>query len=145
MSASQRNDVRTIAVDPSLAEILRLQTLLVLAANHEPFEDVRYLTAPELVTLAAIWRDAIGVLDAVGWLPAPRTATIDVAVTAGHARQLRRLRLDEAMAILDCLDVRDELATDGDLAEIDAEIRSRRLSAQGLGELVRRYHQAGAS
>jgi hypothetical protein len=46
MSASQRNDVRAIAVDPSLGEILRQQTLLVLEANHAPFDDVRELALP---------------------------------------------------------------------------------------------------
>jgi hypothetical protein len=142
MSALQRNDARTIAVDPSVSEILRRQTLLVLAANHEPFEDVRYLAPPELLAVAHIWRDAIGVLDTVGWLPAPRTATIDVAVTAGHAAQLCRLRYDEAFAVLDCLDLRDTLTTDHERAEIDAEIRARRLAVQGLGELVRCYGAA---
>jgi hypothetical protein len=142
MSALQRNDARTIAVDPSLGEILRLQTLLVLAANHEPFEDVRYLTAPELLAVAGIWRDAMRVLDTVGWLPVPGTATIEVVITAGHAAQLRRLRHDEALAVLDCLDVRDTLTTARRRAEVDVEVQARRLVAQGLGELLQRYGRA---
>jgi hypothetical protein len=142
MCALQRNDARTIAVAPSLAEIFRLQTLLVLAANHEPFEDVGYLAAPELLAVADIWRDAIAVLDTLGWLPAPGTATIEVVVTAGHAAQLRRLRHDEALAVLDCLDVRDTLTTDHERSEVDAEIRARRLAVQGLGELLKCYRSA---
>jgi hypothetical protein len=142
MSALQRNDARTIAVDPSLCEILRLQTLLVLAANHEPFEDVRYLTAPELLAVAGIWRDAMRLLDTLGWLPVPGTATIEVVITAGHAAQLRRLRHDEALAVLDCLDVRDKSTMARRRAEVDVEIEARRLAAQGLGELLQRYDRA---
>jgi hypothetical protein len=142
MSALQRNDARTIAVDPSLGEILRLQTLLVLAANHEPFEDVRYLTAPELLAVAGIWRDAMRVLDTVGWLPVPGTATIEVVITAGHAAQLRRLRHDEALAVLDCLDMRDKSTMARRRAEIDGEIEARRLAARALGELLQRYGRA---
>jgi hypothetical protein len=142
MCALQRNDARTIAVDPSLGEILRLQTLLVLAANHEPFEDVRYLAAPGLLAVADIWRDAIAVLDTVGWLPMPATATIEVVITAGHVAQLRRLRHDEALAVLDCLDVRDTLATAHQRAEVDGEIEARRLAAWGLSELLQRYGRA---
>jgi hypothetical protein len=142
MSALQRNDARTIAVDPSLGEILRLQTLLVLAANHEPFEDVRYLTGPELLAVAGIWRDAMRVLDRVGWLPVPGTATIEVVITAGHAAQLRRLRHDEALAVLDCLDMRDKSTMARRRAEVDVEIQARRLAAQGLGELLQRYGRA---
>jgi hypothetical protein len=54
MSSSQRNEARTITVDPSLAEILRFKTLLVLEFNHEPFEDVRDLAPGELLALASI-------------------------------------------------------------------------------------------
>jgi hypothetical protein len=142
MSASQRNDARTIAVDPALREILRLQTLLVLAANHEPFEDVRYLTAPKLLALADIWRDAIAVLDTVGWLPVPATAAIEVVITKGHVAQLRQLRHDEVMAILDCLDVRDALTTPNERAEADSEMRARRLAVQSLDEILRCHRDA---
>jgi hypothetical protein len=140
MSASQRNDVRTIAVDPSLVEILRQQTLLVLEVNHEPFDDVRDLAPAELLALASVWRDAIAVLDTIGWLPIPGVAMIDVVLTRGHVLELRRLRQDEALAIVVCLEDRDTLTAVEDLADIDAQIRRRRFVAWGLGELVRRYH-----
>jgi hypothetical protein len=145
MSASQRNDVRAIAVDPSLSEILRQQTLLVLEANHAPFDDVRELAPAELLTVASIWRDAMAVLDTIGWLPIPGVATIDVVLTSGHAAQLRRLRRDEALAIVDCLEDRDALVAVDDLAKIDAQIRRRRLVTWGLGELLRRYQCAATS
>jgi hypothetical protein len=139
MSASQRNDVRRILVDPSLGEILRLQSLLVLEANHEPFEDVRHLDAPHLLGLATIWRDAIAVLDTLGWLPASATADREVAVTAGHMAQLRRLRDDEAVAVLDCLAAREDVTSPDELDEIDAEIHRRRLMADEIAELLQRY------
>jgi hypothetical protein len=142
MSNSQRNEARTITVDPSLAEVLRLQSLLVLEFNHEPFEDVRDLAPGELLALASVWRDAIAVLDTVGWLPAPRTTTIDVVVTAGHVDQLRRLRDDESTAILDCLDLRDGLTAVDRLADVDADIRGWRLAVRGLDDLLRLYESA---
>jgi hypothetical protein len=144
MSASQRNDVRSVAVDPSLGEVLRQQTLLVLEANHAPFDDVRGLASAELLAVASIWRDAMAVLDTIGWLPTPGVAMIDVALTSGHAAQLSRLRRDEALAIVDCLEDRDALVAVDDLAEIDAQICRRRLVFSGLSELLRRYHLAAA-
>ena len=145
MSSSQRNEARTITVDPSLAEILRLQTLVVLEFNHEPFEDVRDLAASELLALASIWRDAISVLDSVGWLPSEGTTAIDVVVTAGHVALLRRLRDDEATAIIECLDLREELTAVDRVAEVDADIRGRRLAVRGLDDLLRRYECADAT
>ena len=144
MSASQRNDVRAIAVDPSLSEILRRQTLLVLEGNHAPFDDVRELAPAELLAVASIWRDAMAVLDTIGWLPTPGVATIDVLLTSGHAAQLHRLQRDEALAIVDCLEGRDALVAVDDLADIDAQIRRRRLVTSALGELLHRYHRAAA-
>jgi hypothetical protein len=142
MSSSQRNEARMITVDPSLAEVLRVQTLLVLEFNHEPFEDVREVAPSELLALASVWRDAIGVLDTVGWLPSVGTTAIDVVVTVGHVAQLRRLRDDESTAILDCLDVRDGLTAVDRLADVDAGIRGWRLAVRGLDALLRLYECA---
>jgi hypothetical protein len=39
MSTPQRNDACVVSVDPSTADVLRLQTLVVLEANHYYFEE----------------------------------------------------------------------------------------------------------
>jgi hypothetical protein len=40
MSAIQRNDAAIVGVDPSTADVLRQQTLVVLEANHYFFEEI---------------------------------------------------------------------------------------------------------
>ncbi len=67
-------------------------------------------------TFASIFRDAIGVLDTIGWLPTEDTAPIEVAITAGHIAQLQRLRGDLARAILDQLDDRATLTDPDEIA-----------------------------
>jgi hypothetical protein len=39
MSTTQRNDAWRFAVDPQVADILRLQSLIALELNHHHFED----------------------------------------------------------------------------------------------------------
>jgi hypothetical protein len=92
MSNTQRNDACVIAVDPSVAGILRLQTLAVLEANHHHFEDLRELRPEEQRALLVVYRDAFAVLDALGW--AEPAGACDVPITAGHAEQLRRCHAD---------------------------------------------------
>jgi hypothetical protein len=137
VSTTQRNDACVVAVDPSLAEILRRQGLAVLERNHEPLDEVDDLAPSELLALAAVLRDAIAVLDEVGWLPEPRVGARDVSITHGHLAQLERLRADLAMAILDRLDVRAELTSAGERAEVDEEIDADRVTAEGLLRLLR--------
>jgi hypothetical protein len=94
MSTPKRNAARVIAVDPPLTAILRLQTLAVLEANHQPFEDVRELDPPALLALSDIFRDAFAVLDALGWIEPDEPTAVDVPMTDGHAAQLRRCQAD---------------------------------------------------
>jgi hypothetical protein len=94
MSTPQRNDACVIAVDPSVAGILRLQTLAVLEANHHHFEDVRELRPEEQLALLVVYRDAFAVLDALGWAEPAVLVAVDVPLTAGHAEQLRRCHAD---------------------------------------------------
>jgi hypothetical protein len=142
MSTPQRNDARVIAVDPSLVEILRLQTLVVLEVNHHYFEDIRTLSALARHALATIYRDAFAVLDAVGWTPAPNRATTDVRLTAGHIAQLRRRRHDLGRTNLDRLDTRDQLTTASFVRDLDAEIAWDRTAAKGLDKLIAAYRRA---
>jgi len=141
VSTTQRNDERVIAVDPYLGEILRLQTLVVLEANHEYFEDIATLGAPAQRALVSIYRDAIAVLDALGWAPDPGSGTVDVPLTAGHVEQLRRRRYDLARTNLDRLDTRDGLAVTDAVADLDRKLIADRAAAQGLDALIAAYLQ----
>src|ERR1700712_4199963 len=107
MSTAQRNDACLIAVDPSLGEILRRQTLVVLEAHHHYFEDLLDLSPQAQYALSVIYRDAFVLLDALGWSPAPASTTIDVPLTAGHILQLRRRLQDLLHTNLDRLTTRD--------------------------------------
>jgi hypothetical protein len=142
MSTPQRNDARIIAVDPHLGEILRRQTLVVLEANHHYFEDMRTVSAPAQRALASIYRDALAVLDALGWTPDPNPATTDVPLTAGHVAQLRRRRYDLGRTNLDRLDTRDDLTTTGSIRDVDTDIGSDRTAAKGLDKLIAAYRRA---
>ncbi len=134
--ANNTNIGRVVAVDPELREVLRSQTLLVLEFNHEPLEDIRDLVPAELLASASIFRDAIAVLDAIGWLPTTQTATIDVQITAGHLDQLERLRADLAMSIIEALDDRDDLTDPDDIARFDQAIAADRRTVHGLLQIL---------
>jgi hypothetical protein len=101
MSIAQRNDACLLAVDPVVAETLRLQTLVTLEANHYYFEDLLEFGAEAQFALSVIYRDAFAVLDAVGWSAREDQGMIDVPLTTGHVEQLRRRRYDLAHANLD--------------------------------------------
>lgn len=88
---------------------------------------------------AGLFRDAIGVLDTIGWLPAEHTAPIKVAITQGHIAQLERLRDDLPEAIVEQLDSRAELTDPADIAQADAAIEADRLTTHGLLQLLRAY------
>jgi hypothetical protein len=105
--SAHEDGTRVLTVTPDLVGVLRSQSLMVLEWNHEPLEDIRLLAPSELVALGSIFRDAIGVLDTIGWLPAEHTAPIKVAITLGHIAQLERLREDLTQSIRERLDGRD--------------------------------------
>jgi predicted component of type VI protein secretion system len=137
IAADTTNIARVVTVDPGLREVLRSQTLLVLEFNHEPFEDLRDLAPAELLTSAAIFRDAITVLDTIGWLPSKQTATVELSVSAGHLAQLERLRADLTQSIVEGLDSREELTEPEDIARFDEAVAADRRTVDGLRQLLR--------
>jgi hypothetical protein len=98
-----------MTVDPELVDVLRRQTLLVLEANHAPFEEVCDLAPASLLDVASIFRDGIAVLDAIGWLETGQTKAMDLVIPVGQVAQLRRRCGEIAMTILDRLDGRERL------------------------------------
>jgi hypothetical protein len=95
MSTQQRNSACVVSVDPSTADVLRLQTLMVLEANHYYFEDILEFGPEAQHALSVIYRDAFAVLDAIGWRrPDDPPSTVDVPFTAGFIEQLHRRRYD---------------------------------------------------
>ncbi|HEY4093949.1 MAG TPA: hypothetical protein VGM33_00465 [Baekduia sp.] len=130
MSSTQRNDAPSVAVPSPLVATLREQTLLVLEVNHQHFEDVSTMSVPAQLALAAIYRDAFAVLDAVSWTPAPpRAATITVPLSTGHLTQLHTRHADLLHTNLDRLTTRTRTAA------IDAAIAADRISADHLTHL----------
>jgi hypothetical protein len=102
MSTAQRNDACLISVDPSTADILRRQTLLILEANHYYFEDLLEFGPEAQHALSVIYRDVFAVLDAIGWRrPELPPATVDVPFTAGFVEQLRQRCSDLGHANID--------------------------------------------
>ena len=139
---AREDGARVLTVSPELVGVLRSQSLLVLEWNHEPLDDIRKLDPCELVALGSIFRDAIGVLDTIGWLPAEDTAPIEVAITPGHIAQLGRLRDDLSQAITEQLDSRAELTDPSDIAKADSAINANRLITHGLLQLIRDFERA---
>jgi hypothetical protein len=133
---ARRLGASVFAVDPGLVDVLRLQSLLVLEANHQPFEEVRDLEPSELVAVAAVFRDAIAVLDTIGWLQTEQAEAVDVAIAPGHLAQLRRRRAEIALALVDRLDDREHLVDPEKIAEADAAIAADRVAAHGLLRLL---------
>jgi hypothetical protein len=137
MSTAQRNDACLVPVDPSTADILRRQTLIVLEANHYFFEEILEFGPEAQYALSVIYRDAFAVLDAIGWRrPEDPPATVDVPFTAGFVEQLRQRRYELGHTNIDRLSSRDG---EGDLDErnrIDVEIESDRNAAIALDRLI---------
>jgi hypothetical protein len=143
MSTQQRNDACVIAVDPSLADILRHQTLVVLEANHYYFEDLLSFGPEAQHALSVIYRDAFAVLDALGWRrPDNPPDLVDVPLTAGFIDQLRRRRYDLGHTNIDRLATRDEATDAAEIAAIDDIIASDRFAARALDGLMAAFRNA---
>jgi hypothetical protein len=105
MSAPQGSSACRITVDPSTADVLRVEAKKVLMFNHELFEDfLDYIPARQLA-LADVYRDATAVVDAVGWDldTEARTQSVEVPLTSGHIQQLHKRRWDLLDTNLDLL------------------------------------------
>jgi hypothetical protein len=105
MSAPQGSSACRITVDPSTADVLRVEAKKVLMFNHEPFEDFLDYIPTKQLTLADIYRDATAVIDALGWDPdsEPERESVEVPLTPGHIQQLHKRRCDLLDTNLDLL------------------------------------------
>jgi hypothetical protein len=138
MSASQRNDDATlVAITPSLGAILRHHTFGVLERHHHAFNEVHERSSEELVMMAEIFGDAVAVLDAIGWIPDPAAETVNVSISDAHLTQLREQRADLGMTVLDYLDIRADIDTTAELAEVDEFINRYHRESSDLLSLIR--------
>ena len=105
MSAQEGNSACRISVDPSTADVLRVEAKKVLMFNHEPFEDFLDYVPTKQLALADVYRDATAVIDALGWDPdnKPQGESVEVPLTSGHIQQLHRRRCDLLDTNLDLL------------------------------------------
>ena len=139
MSTQQRNHACLVPVDPSTADILRRQTLVILEANHYFFEELLEFGAEAQFALSVIYRDAFAVLDAIGWSPNPDATTIDVPLTDGHIEQLRRCRFDLGVTNINRLDLLDAATSEEEAASIRTAVDADRTAAQALDRLLSGY------
>ena len=139
MSTPQGNSSCRIAVDPSTADVLRVEAKKVLMFNHEPFEDFLDYTPKCQLALADIFRDATAVIDALGWEPDrnPHVESIEVPLTRGHIEQLHERRSD----LLDTnLDLLTDIGADRHQnAIIMAEIHANRRGVEALNRVFDTY------
>ena len=144
MSTPQGNDACRISVDPSTADVLRIEAKKVLMFNHDPFEDFLDYVPTKQLALADVFRDATAVIDALGWDPedGPDTDSIEVPLTRGHVEQLHERRCDLLATNLDLLtDIGADNATNAVvMSEIYAQPPRRRSPQQGLRRLQRHHH-----
>ena len=131
-------DLRVLAVSPDTADVLRIETKKVLMFNHEHFEDFLDFGPDAQYALSVIYRDALAVIDAVGWHPNPNAnETIDIPLTLGHIDQLRRRRYDLGATNLDRL---DDIPTGTPInPDLLTDINPDRLAAQTLDHLIGTY------
>ena len=139
MSTPQGNSACRIAVDPSTADVLRVEAKKVLMFGHEPFEDfLDYVPAKQL-TLANVFRDATAVIDALGWDPdsAVLKGPVEVPLTPGHVQQLHKRRCD----LLDTnLDLLSDIGADNDANTIVmSKIHANRHGVEALNRVFDAY------
>jgi hypothetical protein len=139
MSAHQGSSACRIKVDPSTADVLRIEAKKVLMFNHDPFEDfLDYVPAKQLV-LADVYRDATAVIDALGWDPDtnPHHDSVEVPLTRGHIQQLHRRRGDLLDTNLDLLT--DISADRHHNAIVMADIHANRHGVEALNRVFDAY------
>jgi hypothetical protein len=141
MSTQQRNSACVVSVDPITADVLRLQTLVVLEANHYFFEEILEYGPEAQHALLVIYRDAFAVLDAIGWSSNPDAGLIDVPLTDGHIDQLRRCSYDLRVTNINRSDQLDT-ATAQEAATVRAAIDANLTAARTLDRLFSDYAQA---
>jgi hypothetical protein len=139
MSAPQGSSGCRISVDPSTADVLRVEAKKVLMFSHEPFEDYLDYVPSKQLALADIFRDATAVVDALGWDPETitRTESVEVPLTTGHIEQLQHRRCD----LLDTnLDLLEEISADNrPYVTVMAEIHANRHATEALNRVFDAY------
>ncbi len=139
MSAHQGNSACRISVDPSTADVLRLETKKVLMFNHDPFEDYLDYVPSKQLALADVYRDATAVIDSLGWDPemVPHTESIEVPLTRGHIEHLHERRCDLLATNLDLL---GDIGADNDAnALVMSEIHANRHGVEALNKVFDAY------
>ncbi len=139
MSAHQGNSACRISVDPSTADVLRIETKKVLMFNHDPFEDFMDYVPTKQLALVNVYRDATAVIDALGWDPnmAPNTDDVEVPLTRGHIDQLHERRCDLLATNLDLL---TDIGADNDAnAIVMSEIYANRHGVEALNKVFDAY------
>jgi hypothetical protein len=139
MSAHQGSSACRIEVDPSTADVLRIEAKKVLMFNHEPFEDFLDYIPTRQLALADVYRDATAVIDALGWDPdtIAHSESVEVPVTPGHVQQLHKRRCDLLDTNLDLLT--DIGADDHANAFVMSEILSNRHGVEALNKVFDAY------
>jgi hypothetical protein len=141
MSAHQGNSACRITVDPSTADVLRIESKKVLMFNHDPFEDfLDYVPAKQLA-LIDVYRDATAVIDALGWDPemVPHTDDVEVPLTRGHIEQLHERRCDLLATNLDLL---TDIGADNDAnTVVMSEIYANRHGVEALNRVFDAYSE----
>ncbi len=139
MSTPQGNSVCHITVDPSTADVLRIEAKKVLMFNHEEFEDFLDYVPVKQLELADIFRDATAVIDALGWDPdiCVPNRSVDVPLTHAHIEQLHHRRSD----LLDTnLDLLTDIGADRHHnAIVMSEIHANRHGVEGLNRVLDAY------
>jgi hypothetical protein len=145
MSAHQGSFACRIEVDPSTADVLRVEAKKVLMFNHEPFEDFLDYVPSKQLALADVYRDATAVIDALGWDPdtVAHRDSVEVPLTTGHVQQLHKRRCD----LLDTnLDLLTDIGADNDAnTVVMSEIHNNRHGVEALNKVFDAYGQAGMS
>ncbi len=142
MSTPQGNSACPISVDPSTADVLRIETKKVLMFNHDPFEDFLDYVPTKQLALANIYRDATAVIDALGWDPemVPHSDSVEVPLTRGHIEQLHERRCDLLATNLDLLtDIGADTTTN---AIVMSEIYANRHGVEALNRVFDAYSDA---
>ncbi len=139
MSAHQGNSDCRISVDPSTADVLRIETKKVLMFNHDPFEDFLDYVPTKQLALANIYRDATAVIDALGWDPemVAHDDSIEVPLTRGHIDHLHERRCDLLATNLDLL---TDIGADNNAnAVVMSEIYANRHGVEALNKVFDAY------
>jgi hypothetical protein len=144
MSTHQGSSACHITVERQIADVLRIEAKKVLMFNHEPFEDFLDYTPSRQLTLAAIYRDATAVIDALDWDPdTTKNTTFEVPLTTSHIEQLHKRRCD----LLDTnLDLLGDIGADKHANDlVMADIHANRRATEALDDVFDAYGQAIAT